>query len=278
MASAGNSLIADNSDTQWAEQLINALTSASNTASIFKVPGVPASNQFNNPGPRRISSWSHIEHEPEVEEPVPFSPQQYGSGQVCYNSSNNLMDNCSLRSPHQTASLPREDNSKSDKKSHRRTSSDTSLVQFFNAMYGPHNPQLMSNETFNMPFAEQTQQQHSAHTANKHAPGGTERKRSFKRQQKKQLGTHPYPQCFHSTNYTVSGYKTICHVSYVRFSDRLKQMEYTMGYTALQISLLCLIQQQVAQHIVLVLLKVSHSNRIRVSPLLFTSCGYTTDM
>ena len=214
----------DNCDTQWAEQLISGPTSVNNAASVFKVPGIPTSNQFNNPGPRRMSSWSHIEHEPDVEEPVPFSPQQYTSGQVCYNPSNNLMDNCSLTKPHQTASLPRVDNRKVDKKSHRRTSSDTNLMQFFDAMYGPHNPQLLSS---NMSFAEQTQQhqqQHSTHTANKHATGGTERKRSFKRKQKKQLGTHPYPHCFHSTTYTVSGYKTICHVSYVHFSDRLKQM------------------------------------------------------
>lgn len=226
MASAGNLLIIDNCDTQWAEQLINAPSSVNNAASVFKVPGVPTSNQFNNPAPRRMSSWSHIEQEPEVEEPVPFSPQQYGSGQICYNPSNNLMDNCSLTSPHQTTSLPQEDNCKTVKKTHRRTSSDTNLMQFFNAMYVPHNPQLLSSETFNMPFAEQTQQhqqQHSAHTANKHALGGTERKRSFKRKQKKQVGTHPYPHCFHSTNYTVSGYKITCHASCIHFSDRPKQ-------------------------------------------------------
>ena len=215
VVSAGNSLITDNCDTQWAEQLINAPTNVNNTAaSVFKVPSVPTSNQkysFNNPGPRRISSWPHIEHELEIEEPASFSSQQYGSGQVCYKPSNNLMDNCSLINQQQTANLPRENNYKTVKKStHRRTSSDTNLMQFFNIWNGPHNPQLLPNETFNLPFAEQTQQhqQHPTHTSNKHASGGsTERKRSFKRKQKKQVGTHPYPHCFHNTNYTVSGYK-----------------------------------------------------------------------
>ena len=228
VVSTGNSLITDNCDTQWAEQLIN-VPSVNTTPSVFKVPGVPTSNQqypFNNPGPRRMTSWPHIEHEPEIEEPVPFNLQQYGSGQVCYNPSNNLMDNCSAMNRRQTATLPREDNCKTVKKSHRRTSSDTNLMQFFNAMYGPHNPQLLSNETFNMPFVEQTQQhqqQHPTHTSNKHASGGTERKRSFKRKQKKQIGTHPYPHCFHNTK--VSAYKTLCHVSYLFvFSDRPKQV------------------------------------------------------
>jgi len=153
--SAGNPLVPGNCDIHWTEQLITTPANINNASPVFKVPGVPGGNyQYtaNTSGPRRMSSWPHIEYESGIEEPFVCN----GGGQVFYNASStsmdHLMDNCSLMSPQKTSSLPRRgDSCKTDRRSHhRRTSSDTNLMQFVNVMDGMNNPHLLPNKTFNM--------------------------------------------------------------------------------------------------------------------------------
>ena len=228
--SDGNPLVPGNCDIHWPEQLITTPANINNAPPVFKVPNAPGGNQkytSNNPGPRRMSSWPHIEYESRIEEPFVCN----GNGQVYYNASNNsvdrLMDNCSLISPQKTSSLSREkDSCKTDKRSHhRRTSSDTNLMQFVNVMDGTNTTHLLPNETFNMPFPEQTQQhlQQLTQSTNRRVSSCIERKRSQKRK-KKPIDTHPYPHCFHNTKHTVSNHKlTIIQVS-LCFPCRPKQV------------------------------------------------------
>lgn len=208
VAPVDNLVITEDWVNHWEQLYITTPTNIDNTAHIFKVPAVPASNNpaahkypISNPSPRtphmpldRMSSWPHINYKTEAtEEPVvPFACNQ--GGQSCYNPSNSLMDN---GNPISQPTLPPRLNN------HRRANSESNLKKFISEkqkqiVHGPQNPQLVSNEPFSMStFVEQTQhQQNSSHSPNKHSTRG--------RYGRKQI-THPYSH-FHS--YTVSGDKT----------------------------------------------------------------------